>query len=205
MGLNPGELNTQLQDRAFFMRNVRVRRRPGVTILILAVLTVVSAMFAGQPLGYQAPMLLRVLGVVMCFFGTGVVISFLSFLARLPVQLIGIPLIMLGLLLGMMAFALSVLFGSTRVDNDGVHIRRVFWRRTLPWQRIRGFAVRLGTRSGRSMGGFGLDVSHRQQIVAVDDAGRTLSLPGAMWAGSGRSPEVTEALCRLDGFRRWRQ
>lgn len=95
-------------------------------------------------------------------------------------------------------FVVTRLFGSTRVDAEGIHISRVFWRRHLPWRELRGFTAMIqtsespGSRSGQ------------RQIVAVDQSGRTFRLPG-LWESSEsdrRSKLTADTLAVLDVLRR---
>lgn len=95
-------------------------------------------------------------------------------------------------------FVVTRLFGSTRVDAQGIHISRVFWRRHLPWRELRGFTALIqtsespGSRSGQ------------RQIVAVDQSGRTFRLPG-LWESSEsdhRSKRIADTLAVLDVLRR---
>ena len=170
--------------------------------------------FAGSELVFRTPAWFKALYLVLIFLAAVIVSKMAGILLtmgmgrefpRAPTAFMVLFLIVVGGIGGVLVFQIGLVFGMTRIDDDGVHISWVFWRRTLPWQRVRGFAVwsqRLITRIGDSSMN---RVLRRRQVVVVEDSGRTRVLPGALVQGGERAPVAVEMLCRLDEFRRWRQ
>ncbi|MDO5084005.1 MAG: hypothetical protein Q4D89_11475 [Arachnia propionica] len=167
---------------------------------------------AGSEQVFRTPVWFKALCTMVIFLVTGVLGHMAGILLAVDKGFPGFPtalmiwfLIVAGGSLGVVVFLISLLFGETRIGDDGVHISRVFWRRTIPWHQVRGFAVwcrgqltRVGESSMHTM-------LRSRQVVVVEDSGRTRVLPGALVPGGRRAPEVVEMLCRLDGLRRWRQ
>ena len=162
--------------------------------------------FMGADMEFRMPLMHKVVSVLFCLFASGIITSMARAITSFPVFAVVWFLVLAGLGMSVLVFMLSIAFGRTRIDNDGVHVSRLIWRWSLPWQRVRGFAVRL-RRHSHGGGHRVRSSSYTQQIVVVEDSGRTRMLlgMGAYGGGRKRSPEVTGMLCRLDALRRWRQ
>ncbi|RRD42430.1 PH domain-containing protein [Buchananella hordeovulneris] len=151
---------------------------------------------------------LRLLGLGVCLFILGMAATLTLSFARLqgahPALRFGAPAFA-GLIMVVLLFVISSLFGRTRATTAGLHIATLFHRRFIPWSQVRGFAVHThAMRQDRERTMSSFNYRYQHQVVAVLQDSRAVALAAADAVTDTRHtpPRVTEWLAILEGYRR---